>query len=51
MIEVPFHKLVVAVWNNKAVACLCAFRHMGVIESVFAFSHRPVKRYVALCTC
>lgn len=49
MIEVPFHKLVAAVWNNKAIACVCAFVHMGLIEDIFAFSDCPAKRlYIVL---
>ena len=34
MTEVPFHKFVVTEWNNKAVACVCAFLHMAVMENI-----------------
>lgn len=49
MIEVPFHKLVVAVWNNKAGACVCAFIHMGVIENIAFITPPPVKQYILYC--
>lgn len=49
MIEVPFHKLAVAVWNNKTVACVCAFIHMGAIKIILLFSYCPVRwLYIAL---
>lgn len=49
MIEVPFHKLVAAVWNNKAVACVCAFVHMGLIEDILLLVTAQAKRlYIVL---
>lgn len=40
MIEVPFCKLAVAVWNNRPVACV-AFVHMGMIGNIFPLVTAP----------
>lgn len=49
MIEVPFHKLVAAVWNNKAVACVCAFVHMGLIEDILLLVTAQPNDYTSYC--
>lgn len=49
MIEVPFHKLVVAVWNNKAVACVCVLVHMGVIGNILLSDSAQSNDYISHC--
>lgn len=51
MIEVPFPKLEVAVWNNEAVACVCAFIHMGAIENILLLVAAQSDDYVSHCLC